>query len=434
MLPRCATGLLAVVLALGCAGCTSGPSAALRVRLNAGPAAAAFDTPVHITVSGLPQGLVTLRAQARDYQGRLWQSAAVFRVGAPGRLNLATATPVSGSYHAADAAGLLWSLHPAFTTNPATQFYMGAAGFTVRLQVLAGGQVQATATLVRSWSVSPTVQTTARDGFASTLFTPGRARPGAPAVVVIGGSEGGEDTLTAGALAMAGYPALALAYFQEPGLPQCLCAIPLEYFARAVRWLRAQPAAKGRPVVLLGGSRGAEGALLIASYEPGLFEAVIASSPSYLINGAYGGSGPAWTFDGKPLPTGTNIPVGRIRVPVLLGDGGQDAIWDSAGSVTAIEFELQDAGDPAPHINLYFPQAGHAFLGTPPYFPYSLYGAHGSRGGTEQANALAEEQSWARMISFLNDPWETLAVRDPAGAAGLRRAAGRRPGPRTAAA
>jgi hypothetical protein len=53
---------------------------------------------------------------------------------------------------------------------------------------------------------------------------------------------------------------------------------------------------------LIGGSRGAEGALLIASYEPYLFSAVVANSPSWMING----------------------PLAGIRVPVLLSDGGQD--------------------------------------------------------------------------------------------------------------
>lgn len=378
------------------------------MRLDAGPAAAAFDTPVHITISGLPRGLVTVQARARDYEGRLWRSAASFRVSTPGPLNLATAVPVSGSYHVADSAGLLWSLRPAFTSNPDTQFYLGKRGFTVELRVLTGGHVQAAATRARVWPLAtrPSVQTVSRDGFASTLFTPNRARPGAPAVVLIGGSEGGEDTFTAAALAMDGYPALALGYFKEPGLPQCLCAIPLEYFARAVRWLHAQPVAHGRPVILYGVSRGAEGALLIASYEPHLVDAVVASSPSYLINGAYGGKpGPAWTFHGKALPTQTTIPVGRIRVPVLLGDGGQDAIWDSTGSATAIVEELKAANDRAPYVNLYYPGAGHAFLGEPPYVPYSWYGAHGPVGGTRQANALADEQSWAKMINFLNDPW-----------------------------
>jgi hypothetical protein len=29
------------------------------------------------------------------------------------------------------------------------------------------------------------------------------------------------------------------------------------------------------------------------------------------------------------------IPVTKIRIPLLMGDGGQDTIWDSAGSVSA---------------------------------------------------------------------------------------------------
>lgn len=185
----------------------------------------------------------------------------------------------------------------------------------------------------------------------------------------------GEDARTA-SLALNGYPALALAYFQEPGLPQCLCAIPLEYFARAARWLRAQPVARGRPVILYGVSRGAEAALLVASYEPRLFTAVVADSPSASVHGAFGGTGPAWTFRGKPLTTGAIIPVARIRVPLHA----------------------------EPYRNLYYPAAGHGYFGLPPYFPYSGY-AVGKIfvGGSKQANALATEQFWAEMIRFLNN-------------------------------
>ena len=66
-----------------------------------------------------------------------------------------------------------------------------------------------------------------RHGFRRPLYTSAAVRPGAPAVVVLGGSGGGEDATALG-LAMSGYSALALAYFGEPGLPQCLCSIPLE--------------------------------------------------------------------------------------------------------------------------------------------------------------------------------------------------------------
>jgi dienelactone hydrolase len=399
-------GLLGGMLVLLAGGCSSGSAGELHVRLSAGPVAAAFDAPVHITVSGLPSAsLVTVQARTLDYEGRPWESSAQFRASAAGTLNLAGAVPVSGSYHIADAAGLLWSLHPAFTSSPVTGYDMPDTGFSVRVQVLTDGHVQAAATLVRQMSAAASVQTVRRDGFASTLFTPPQARPGAPAVVVIGGSEGGENTLTAEALAMSGYPAMALGYFKEPGLPQCLCAIPLEYFARAVGWLRAQPAARGRPVVLWGGSRGAEGALVIASYEPHLFGAVIADSPSSLINSGpvvNGASGPAWTLHGKPLPTGGTIPVADIRIPVLLGDGGQDAVWDSAISASQIVQELRGSPDRAPYTNLYYPAAGHGYFGLPPYFPY--YGFGVASGGSQQANALATEEFWTQMIKFLNNP------------------------------
>jgi hypothetical protein len=160
------------------------------VQLDAGPGAAGAVAPVHVSISGLPAaGLVTVQARTTDDQGRPWQSAAVFRASAAGTLNLATAVPVSGSYHAADAAGLLWSLHPAFTTSPGTAFAT-SRGFTIRLQVLTGGHVRATATLQRQLPVTTSTQTVRQDGFAATLYTSAAVRPGAPAVVVLGGYPG----------------------------------------------------------------------------------------------------------------------------------------------------------------------------------------------------------------------------------------------------
>jgi dienelactone hydrolase len=349
-------GLLS--LALLCGAC-SGPGPRLHVRLDAGPPTAPFDTPVHVIVSGLPRsGLVRLDTQTTDYRGRAWVSSAEYRASAGGTLNLSTAVPVAGSYHVADAAGLLWSLHPAYTSNPAAQFLIKYTGFRVTVRVLAQGRVQATATLHREGTPPASVQTVHRDGFASTLFVPAKPRLGAPAIVVIGGSQGGEDTFGAAALAVIGYPALALGYFKEPGLPQCLCDIPLEYFARAVHWLRAQPTARDRRIILVGGSRGGEGALLIASYEPRLFDAVIAISPSAFIEPAYGEgvlTGAAWTFHGQSLPTNTTIPVARIHIPVLLSDGGQDQVWPSSTFATLIMQELRTARDRAPYTNLTIP-------------------------------------------------------------------------------
>jgi dienelactone hydrolase len=398
-LRRRAWALACAVLALAAAGCSLGSPAA-PVRLDAGPATAVAVAPVHVSISGLPAaGLVTVQARTTDDQGRPWQSAAVFRAGAAGTLNLASAVPVSGSYHAADAAGLLWSLHPAFTTSPGAAFVPSRAGFTVRLDVLISGHVRATATLQRQLPVTASAQTVRQDGFAATFYTSAAVRPGAPVVVVLGGYPGGEDIAVAFGLAMSGYPALAVGYYDQSGLPRCQCSTPLEYFARAISWLRAQPAGRGRPVILYGASDGAQAALLTASYLPHLVDAVVASSPTDLIYGATSGTGPGWTFDGKPLETGMLIPVTRIRVPLLMGDGGQDAVWDSAGSASTIVGELDRSPGHAPVTNLYYPGAGHYYFGMFPYFPFFT---DAGLGGTVQANALATEQFWTRMIAFLN--------------------------------
>ena len=168
-----AAGLLACVLTLLCSACSSASPTVLHVRLDAGPRAAAFDTPIYVKISGLPpDGLVTLRAKARDYQDHLWESTAEFRATSAGRLDLATAVPVSGDYHVADSNGLLWSLQPTFTRNPVTQFLMNYPGFSVTVQVLANGRVQASQTLRRVGPVPASTQTVRADGFASTMFLP----------------------------------------------------------------------------------------------------------------------------------------------------------------------------------------------------------------------------------------------------------------------
>jgi len=182
----------------------------------------------------------------------------------------------------------------------------------------------------------------------------------------------------------------------------------LEYFARAARWLRAKPLTHGRPVILYGVSRGGEGALLIASYEPHLFEAVIASSPSANANGAIGGSigpaGSAWTFHGKPLVPGTEIPVGRIRCRCSSATAG----WTRSGT------RQHRSSSPSCRVLMTRRRTSTCTTRTPgtrssarhPISPYADYGANGDfMGGSQQANALAMERSWARMIEFINDPW-----------------------------
>lgn len=108
-------------------------------------------------------------------------------------------------------------------------------------------------------------ETLAKVGFIGRYFTPPDGARG-PAVVVWGGSEGGfgVNGEEAALLASHGIPALALAYFDEPGLPCSLSNIPLEYFGNAIRWLRSQPQVtedqEPRGIIDLGGTPSANNA------------------------------------------------------------------------------------------------------------------------------------------------------------------------------
>jgi len=68
--------------------------------------------------------------------------------------------------------------------------------------------------------------------------------------------------------------------------------------------------------------------------------------------------------------------------------------------------ELHGSPGHPPATNLYYPGAGHYYFGFPPYFPFFTAA---ELGGSEQANALATEQFWTRMITFLRH----LAIHQP---------------------
>src|SRR5207253_876376 len=96
-------------------------------------------------------------------------------------------------------------------------------------------------------------------GLVGTLYLPGTTAA-RPAIMTLGGSDGGIDAaaLSAAALANHGFAALAIAYFGAAGLPSGLVDIPLEYLERAIRFLRSHPAVLSERLGVLGRSRGGE--------------------------------------------------------------------------------------------------------------------------------------------------------------------------------
>lgn len=124
-----------------------------------------------------------------------------------------------------------------------------------------------------------------------------------PVVIAVSGSEGGLHTGDANGQLIAphGIAVLGLAYFKEQGLPDTLDQIPLEYFTSAIDYLETLPSVDATRIGFVGGSRGAELALLLASLEPRI-KSVVATTPSKLAWYGKTTARSAWTFKGKDIP------------------------------------------------------------------------------------------------------------------------------------
>jgi uncharacterized protein len=282
------------------------------------------------------------------------------------------------------------------------------------------------------------------DGLFANYFPAPRK---APALLVLGGSVGGlsvDMNNAAKALQGEGFSVLHLSYHRAPGQNPNLELIPLESFATALTWLRRQPEVDASRMGILGGSKGAEAALLVAVRDPGL-KAVIAALPSSvvwpgLIREPTGASiGSSWSERGKPVAPlphvpydpskgGTYadnhaaslkglpqhpeaaIPVERIAGRLLLVCGEEDQMWPSCPMARQIQQRLRDHGRPDATL-LAYADVGHLAFGLPvsPDDPRLT-----NFGGTAAASNAARSDSWQKTIAFLK---ETLSLTTVAGLA-----------------
>jgi dienelactone hydrolase len=302
--------LFVTFLALGCGGESS--SSIVGTMSNSGPSIhfvtdaevtrVFLPEQVHVRLTGFPPASpVTLTASIPGYV-----SHASFLADATGSVDVASQAPLDGTYQGADADGLFWSM-VATGEPPASPSTSTSSDVTVRAEV--GGRVVTSATLARYPVADDLVETQVHeDGLVAVFITP--AAPGPhPALLVFGGSEGGIDygLKYARHYASLGYSCLGIAYFDTPGLPHYLEKLPLEYFGKALSWMKGRPEVKADAIGVLGASRGGELALLLGATFPEV-KAVVAMVPSGV---AWSGWDPhrpenysasSWTFGGKELP------------------------------------------------------------------------------------------------------------------------------------
>ena len=403
------------------------------------PHRAEMDSPISVKVSGVaPGSRFTVRATMTDRSGRAWQSFAVFVTPRISELDAARAQPLDGTYESENRDALLTSMKAVGDTVHAVRFASSWRDTVVTVfQLELADRVVATDTLRRTF-VATNIKATAIDaeGIKGTLLEniDGAARPG---VLVIGGSEGGDsEAQVAAQLAAHGFTTMSLAYFGADGLPQQLDRIPLEYFDHALEFFARRATVAG-PIGLLGTSKGAEAALLVAARSTRL-GAVVAYAPSSVVWScicdsvdhsswsvagldvpAIGpGSDPSYhRLAGQPLQPRVNylyrlrtsanskaasIPVGSIVAPILLIAGEDDRLWPSALMAQTLADNFSRFARRSGARVVIYKGAGHLISKSLlPAGSTRIAGGRIETGGTPAGNAAAGADAWDLTVAFL---------------------------------
>lgn len=418
-----------------------------RLTIAVTPAHPLMDQRLSIVIAGLPpKRLITIKGQAQAQDQLWWRSEAVFRSGSKGTIDLDAQAPVSGTYRGADSMGLIWSMRPDGNMKTGDHAFFAIRDWfqpvVTQFEVRDGERTLGSAIIERRFArLGMNCNPVTEQGLSGFLCDPGDGLRH-PGILVLGGSEGGLGLPDAALLlASHGFTTLSLAYFGVGGLPSTLQNIPIEYFGKALAWMRSRPEIDPDFIAVLGASRGAEAALQFAATYPEI-AAVVARSPSLVRwEGASARQlpgGPAWTWHGKPLTylpisipmpfaaqflwnsmtgksipftplflhnletnkdtSGVEIPVESIRGPVLLLSGTDDQKWPSSLMATRIQARLRHYAHSYSDQSLIYGAAGHWIPCE--YLPTAGLN-HGMIGGTPEGTAAAMADSWPKILLFL---------------------------------
>ena len=248
-------------------------------------------------------------------------------------------------------------------------------------------------------------------------------------VVTFGGSEGSPDYERAVGLAAEGYEVYSLFFFGQDNQRPQLDRVPLEFFDELLDRLDDDAG----PVTVLGSSKGAELALLLATDYPEIDNVVLYAPTVHVFQALAGAaeSHSSWTRDGQEVPflyfrdaspgalmeqlsaTAFNFPVAyratyesvvegadpadveaatldprAVTGGLLVFAGGDDAMWQGDTAAHRIDEDMPDA-----QVHVY-PEAGHVFRGD---------GRIGmlETGGTAEANEAAGRDAEQALLETL---------------------------------
>jgi dienelactone hydrolase len=280
-------------------------------------------------------------------------------------------------------------------------------------------------------------------GFVGSYFAPENAE-NKPTVVLIGGGAWGD--YWGNEFVKKDYVAFSLPYTGVAELPALAEEIPLEYFEKALEWLQNQKEVDSSKIIVMGASRNAELALLLAATFPALIQGVIAYSPSSVswANTVLPYNSDvikaSWQLKGKDIPfipmeklkgnesdtletlsywmaglskkdfrDKASIPVENINGAILLFSGKQDEVWPAVFMANAIENRLKSHEFQFKCDNIQYENAGH-LIATKPETKYNMETGSmfiGEKeyafkyGGTAEGDWNAKQDAKQKVFDFL---------------------------------
>ncbi|XP_024148106.1 acyl-coenzyme A thioesterase 1 [Oryzias melastigma] len=412
-------------------------SQAVPPVLSVQPSRALVDEKFSVQVENLPPGCpVTVRSLYQSEDKDFWEAYGHYVSDHRGTVSVSEDVSLGGTYTGKEQMGLIWSMRPAPGSREGLRLRKRdmCTPMLVTISVYRGhedfrDQTALASALVERWHMAPGVQRieVRERGVQGTLFVPPGPGP-FPALLDLWGGGGGLQEYRAALLASRGFAALALEYLKaddsKPNSPGD------KYFETAFEIIRAHPQVAPDRVGIIGLCFGTLVALSLAAEYPMIKPRCIVC----LSNVHHKSRKNTVTEFPEEVPERfktvgamenvlvwrdmglavlkmqhPKIPVGNIDCPMLLINGTDDQNWPTVEVASDIIKMMREAGKESLVTRVDYPGAGH--LIEPPFSPLfraTNFMLSGTRkkvmmlwGGKTKPHADAQEDSWRRILSFL---------------------------------
>ncbi|WP_265459721.1 acyl-CoA thioester hydrolase/BAAT C-terminal domain-containing protein [Enterococcus sp. HY326] len=359
-----------------------------------------------------------------------WQAKIVMQSDAFGRISLKDNRAISGSYQGIAQMGLFFNSQPekmrkVLLPQNFSDIQLNQK-FQIKISVSMENKLVAENTFERYFQ-SPNI--TSKDinlGQAYGRVFYERGAVNQLAIIVLSGSDGRIEKAQniAQLFASRGFVALAVCFFGLAGLPKNLAKIPIEIVAKSADYLKALPQVDENRIGIYGRSKGAELALVAATYV-NEFKCVVVNSPTIVIlegiKGWRNSRSSSWTYGGKELPyvkfrlkeflqakiTKKNMPLenkmAEIQIEKYTGallciGAKQDEIWDSGHAIAQISKKMKKRSKSAGIFEeQLYENSGHML--TIAYQPNNRY----KKKFNWDKTLLDATNSWKRTINFFQE-------------------------------